>query len=102
LFTPKELALLLSASAHLRIRLSAKEWRLILQALPAAPTVDLASWVISSASMYGYLEEPSTIEYLAAVRRTVEGLQAQQAHPPSPAVQQASEATNLLVSAWYR
>jgi hypothetical protein len=70
---------LLSAGANLRIPLSLEEWRCVMHAcLESLPlqgfNPQLATSVIWSGSVYGYLEDPSTAECLAELRHRAEQL----------------------------
>jgi hypothetical protein len=101
----QELSVFLSASANLRIPLSLEEWRCVMHAcLESLPlqgfTPQLATSVIWSGSVYGYLEDPSTAECLTELRRRAEqlarsGLQAELARHLHQAVRQASVTRRL-------
>jgi hypothetical protein len=101
------LLVFLSASANLRIPLSLEGWRCVmhtcLESLPLQGfTPQLATSIIWSGSVYGYLEDPSTAECLAELRRRAEqlarsGLQAELARHLHQAVRQASVTSRLLL-----
>ena len=102
------LSVFLSGSANLRIPLSLEEWRCVMHTCLETvhlqgSTPQLATSVIWSGSVYGYLEDPSTAECLAELRRRAEqlarsGLQDELARHLHQAVRQASVTRRLPLS----